>query len=186
MLRKIPLALVGLIVGPILTLVGFYAYFVGNSTLNLAGFFYGIPLLLGGLALKASELKPIPFAEPTTPEVLKLRESQATYTQNQLRKDVTRYRYGQEVHLDYALQKLEFSTTDELRPILTTIQEVEVDGHYTLILQFESPLTGVNIWQEKLEKITKFFGPDIEAKIVDHNNGMIDLLLISTALQAQN
>ena len=61
MLRKIPLAAVGLTVGGILTVVGFYAYAVGMNTLNLAGFFYGIPLLLGGLALKASELKPVPL-----------------------------------------------------------------------------------------------------------------------------
>ena len=77
MLRKIPLAAVGLTVGGILTIVGFYAYAVGMNTLNLAGFFYGIPLLLGGLALKASELKPVPYTQATTPEVKELR-SQAT------------------------------------------------------------------------------------------------------------
>ena len=62
MLRKTSLASLGLTLGGILTLVGFIAYATGNATLNLAGFFYGIPLLLGGLALKASELKPIPFS----------------------------------------------------------------------------------------------------------------------------
>ena len=30
----------------------------------------GTPILLGGLALKASELKPIPFSQPTAPEIL--------------------------------------------------------------------------------------------------------------------
>ena len=79
MLRKIPLAAVGLTVGGILTIIGFYAYAVGMNTLNLAGFFYGIPLLLGGLALKASELKPVPYTVETTPEVKELR-SQATPT----------------------------------------------------------------------------------------------------------
>ncbi len=77
MLRKISLALVGLTVGSILTVVGFVAYALDYATLNLAGFFYGIPLLLGGLALKAAELKPIPFSEPTPDTILKLREKLA-------------------------------------------------------------------------------------------------------------
>ncbi|MGL4879603.1 MAG: DUF2854 domain-containing protein, partial [Waterburya sp.] len=117
MLRKIPLAAVGLTVGGILTAVGFYAYAVGLNTLNLAGFFYGIPLLLGGLALKAAELKPVPYTVETSPEIKQLR-SQATSTQEQLRKDVTRYRYGQEAHLDESLAKLGLSPTDEERPQL--------------------------------------------------------------------
>ena len=109
MLRKISLALVGLTVGSLLTVVGFIAYALDYATLNLAGFFYGIPLLLGGLALKAAELKPIPFSQPTPDAILKLREKLATPTQNQIRKDVTRYRYGQEAHLDDALQRLGLS-----------------------------------------------------------------------------
>ena len=124
MLRQISLAIVGLVVGSILTLGGFWAYFAGNPTLNLAGFFYGVPLLLGGLALKASELTPVPFTTPTTPEVLALREQQATPTQNQLRKDVPRYRYGQEAHLDDALKRLGLAPTDEERPLLKGLQDL--------------------------------------------------------------
>ena len=96
MLRRISLALVGLVVGGVLTIVGFAAYFLNYSTLNLVGFFYGIPLLLGGLALKASELEPVPLMEPTPPAVLDLRQAQATATQTQILKDVTRFRYGQQ------------------------------------------------------------------------------------------
>ncbi len=106
MLRKISLANLALVVGGIIAAVGFGAYFTDRPTLNLAGFFYGIPLLLGGLALKAAELEPVEFTEPTSAEVLLLRESQATDTQNQVRKDVTRFRYGQPAHLDDALERL--------------------------------------------------------------------------------
>lgn len=180
MLRKIPLALVGVTVGSILTVIGFVAYAMGNSTLNLAGFFYGIPLLLGGLALKAAELKPIPFAKETTPEVLALRKEKATPTQNQVRLDVTRYRYGQEAHLDEALQRLGLSPTDEERPILTKIQEDKIDDHYALILFFDSPLIKLQTWQEKEEKITKFFGPAITAKVSQLEEGKIQLALITT------
>ena len=44
MFRKIPLSWVLLVVGSVLTVVGFWAYIDGNSTLNLVGFFYGIPV----------------------------------------------------------------------------------------------------------------------------------------------
>lgn len=167
MLRKIPLALVGLTVGSILTVIGFVAYGTGNSTLNLAGFFYGIPLLLGGLALKAAELKPIPFLKETTPEVLALRKEKATATQNQLRLDVTRYRYGQEAHLDEALQRLGLSPTDDERPILTKIQEDKIDNHYALILYFDSPLIKLETWQEKQEKNYEvFLAPELRQKFL--------------------
>ncbi|NCO73734.1 MAG: DUF2854 domain-containing protein [Cyanobacteria bacterium] len=179
MWRKIPLALVGLTIGSILTVIGFIAYGIGNSTLNLAGFFYGIPLLLGGLALKAAELKPIPFAQETTPEVVVLRKEKATDTQNQLRNDVTRYRYGQEAHLDEALQRLGLSPADDQRPILTKIKEDNINGNYALILFFDSPLISFDIWQEKQEKITKFFGPNITAEVAKNNDSEIQLSLIT-------
>ena len=104
-----------------MVVVGFIAYATGNATLNLAGLFYGTPILLGGLALKASELKPIPFSQPTAPEILSLREAQATDTQNQIRLDVTRYRYGQEAHLDESLERIGLSPTDEERPLLVAL-----------------------------------------------------------------
>lgn len=179
MLRKIPLALVGLTVGGILTAVGFYAYAVGMNTLNLAGFFYGIPLLLGGLALKAAELKPIPYTVETSPEIKELR-SQATPTQEQLRKDVTRYRYGQEAHLDESLGKLGLSPTDEERPILVGIQEQSRDGAYTLLMEFYSPFFFLAEWQKRQEKIEKFFGPDITVEITELEKSRIDLALIKS------
>jgi hypothetical protein len=177
MLRKIPLAAVGLTVGGILTAVGFYAYAVGLNTLNLAGFFYGIPLLLGGLALKASELKPVPFTQETPAEVAALR-SQATITQEQLRKDVTRYRYGQEAHLDESLAKVGLSPTDEDRPELIGLQEQSRDGAYTLIMEFYSPFFTLEQWQERHEKIEKYFGPDIKAEITQPEESRIDLALV--------
>ena len=179
MLRKISLALVGLTVGSILTVVGFVAYALDYATLNLAGFFYGIPLLLGGLALKAAELKPIPFSEPTPDAILKLREKLATPTQNQIRKDVTRYRYGQEAHLDDTLQRLGLSPTDEERPVLVSLKERAIADHYALTLAFQSPFISLEIWQEKIDKIEKFFGPDIRVNIEQTDDNKIEVALIS-------
>ncbi|AUS99319.1 hypothetical protein CLI64_02305 [Nostoc sp. CENA543] len=179
MLRQISLGTLGLSVGAVLTLVGFVAYAADNATLNLVGFFYGFPLLLGGLALKANEIKPIAFSQPTPPSVLTLREQQATVTQNKIRKDVTRYCYGQDAHLDGALTYLGLSPTDEERPILTGLRETEINGAYALILEFDSPLIQVSAWQEKQEKMTKYFGPGIEVKITSLDDSKIELTLIT-------
>ena len=185
MLRQISLGSIGLVVGGVLTIVGFFAYATGNATLNLAGLFYGVPLLLGGFALKASELKPVPFSEPTSPEVLALREQQATSTQNQIRQDVTRYRYGQEAHLDESLERLGLAPTDEERPSLIGIRETETEGIYTLILEFDSPLISLETWQNKREKLEKFFGPNIRIEIMQVEEKGIEVALI-TVPEAQS
>jgi hypothetical protein len=177
MLRQISLASLGLVVGSILTITGFIAYATGNATLNLAGFFYGIPVLLGGLALKAAELKPVAFTQPTTPEVLALREKQQTPTQKQIRQDVTRYRYGQEVHLDDSLKRLGLGTVNEDFPKLTGLQEKAIDGAYSLIMEFDSSFVSLETWESKQEKIEKFFGPGIKAIISQPTENKIDLTL---------
>ncbi len=186
-LPQTSLGTLGLWVGGVLTITGFIAYATANATLNLAGFFYGIPLLLGGLALKASELKPIPFSQLTTPEVLKLRSLKATSTQNQIRDDVTRYRYGQEAHLDSSLEALKLSPTDEERPVLIGLRETEVDGEYVLVLEFNSPLISFETWQQKREKVEKFFGPGVRVEITQPESDRadrIDVALITTHQEA--
>jgi cellulose biosynthesis protein BcsQ len=179
MFGKVSLASLGLVLGSLLTVAGFAAYALDYATLNLAGFFYGIPLLLGGLALKAAELKPIPYSAATMPEILRLREAQATPTQNQIRKDVTRYRYGQEAHLDEALQLLGLSPTDEERPVLTALRETALDGQYSLVLEFDSPYISLEKWQEKQEKIAKFFGPGIEVVLTPQGEKRLEVALVA-------
>lgn len=179
MLGRINLSLVLLAVGGILTLVGFAAYFLDYATLNLAGFFYGIPVLLGGLALKAAELEPVPYIQETTAAVEQLREEQATPTQNQVRKDVTRYRYGQDAHLDVALQKLGLSPSGEECPELIGIREAEVDGKYALFLLFESGAVPFSTWVEKKDKIERFFGPSVTANLSQIPPEQVELALIA-------
>jgi hypothetical protein len=179
MLGQISLGKWGMIIGGTLAIVGFVAYGAGNATLNLAGFFYGIPVFLGGLALKAAELKPTPYTKETPPEVAKLREEQATPTQDQIRKDVTRYRYGQQVHLEESLERLGLSPTDEERPILSGLREEAIDGAYALILEFESSLVAWDTWQDKHDKIERFFGPNIHAKLTQPEPDWVELALIA-------
>ena len=176
MFRQIPLSLVLINLGGLLTLVGFFAYAIDDPTFNLIGFFYGIPLFLGGLALKSAELEPVPFTELTSASIIKLRDKEATETLNQIRKDVTRYRYGQEAHLDIALEKLGLAPSDDDRPVLTGIKESEIGGDYALTLDFYSPFMKLDVWQEKNEKITKFFGPGVTAH-VDYDDGTEEINL---------
>lgn len=180
MLRKTSLATLGLSLGAVLTLVGFAAYFADYATLNLVGFFYGFPLLLGGLALKANELKPIPFSQPTPANVLELQKQQATITQNKLRKDMTRYVYGQDTHFDRPLSQLGLVPKNEdEKPLITGIRETEVEGAYTLVLEFVSPHVPLDVWQQKQEKMEKFFGPDIRVQLTQPEADRIDLAIIA-------
>lgn len=179
MLRQISLGSVGLVVGGILTIMGFAAYALGKPTLNLIGFFYGIPLLLGGLALTASELKPVPYSLPSSLEMVALRNQQSTSTQNQIRKDVTRYRYGQEAHLDSSLEALGLSPSDEERPVLQGVREEVLDGAYVLVLEFDSPLISLEAWQAKQEKLDKFFGEGLEVKLSQPDDEQIEVALIT-------
>lgn len=186
MLRKIRLAKLALILGGLLTLTGFMAYALDYATLNLVGFFYGIPLLLGGLALKASELLPVPFSKPTPPDILALREEQASVAQTKIRKDVTRYRYGQEAHLDESLDKLGLSPSDEERPMLEAIRETSTDGAYTLILEFESEYVPLETWKDKREKMEKYFGPGVRITFSQPAEERIEVALIRTPDSAES
>jgi hypothetical protein len=181
MLGGISLGTLGLGIGGVLSAVGLIAYFANNPTLNLVGFFYGIPLLLGGLALKAAEVKPVPFSQPTSAAVLALREQQATATQTQIRKDVTRYRYGQKAQMDSSLSHLGLSPSDEEQPVLEGLQETEVNGDYTLILEFNSPLISFESWQQKQEKMERFFGPNLRVELTQPEENRVNVALIATS-----
>ena len=182
MFGRFSLGNLGVVVGSILTSIGFAAYFfTDNATLNLAGFFYGIPLLLGGLALKSSELEPVPIDPPSDATIVTLRSQQATPIQKQIFSEVTRYRYGEEAHLEVALERLGLSPSDDDRPVLTSVREENRDGAYCLILRFDSPEIPMTTWQEKQEKITCFFGPNITTEInaISPENDRLELALIA-------
>jgi hypothetical protein len=137
LLRRLPpLGALCLGGGAIITVIGFTAYIFNYAALNMIGFFYGIPLLLGGVALKITELRPVPMTLPTTSEVEALKATQATDTQKQIFDDLTRYRYGQEAHLDSALKFLGLAPTDDDRPTIIGIREENIGGNYAMILDF--------------------------------------------------
>jgi Protein of unknown function (DUF2854) len=185
MLRQVSLALLALIVGGGLTVGGFVAYFADYATLNLIGFFYGIPLLLGGLAFRVTELKPVPVIPPTSPDMIALRKQQATKTQKQIFADITRYRYGQQAHLDSALNYLGLRPTDEERPVVTSVRESAVNGNYALTLVFNSPLISYQTWQQKQDKMVVFFGPGVSVDLANPIENQVEVSIITAPAKVE-
>ncbi|HTL90273.1 MAG TPA: DUF2854 domain-containing protein [Leptolyngbya sp.] len=180
LLRRIPLGALCLYGGTVITIVGFTAYALNYAALNMIGFFYGIPLLLGGVALKITELRPVPLSVPTPPEVEALKADQATDTQKQVFDDITRFRYGQEAHLDSTLKALGLSPSDGDRPTIIGIREENVDGAYAMVLEFDSPFITLETWQKKVEKMTAFFGPGVRVEVTQPEDERIDLSIVAT------
>jgi hypothetical protein len=112
--------------------------------------------------------------------VLALREQQATETQNQIRKDVTRYRYGQSAHLDSSLDALQLGVMDDEQPILQGIREEAIAGSYALILEFDSEYVSLEAWQAKRDKLERFFGPGIRAEVAESAPHQVEIKLIAT------
>ncbi len=179
MFGRFSLATIGLTVGGTMTIAAIIAYIFENATINLIGFSYGIPILLGGLAFKITELKPLKETQPPAPDVVALREAQQTKTQKQVRKDVLRYWYGQDAHLDTALKKVGLGPPKDEQPVLTGFHEAAVDGFYALVLEFHSPGLSLETWHKRQPKIESYFGPGIRAEMTQTGEETVDLALIS-------
>jgi hypothetical protein len=186
MLGNISTALVLLLIGGISSVGGITYYFMQPDTLNALGLFIGMPLLLGGLALRSAEMTPVPLTPPTPYEVSLLRDQQATPTQVQILREVTRFRYGQEAHLDVALQRLGLHSPEEEVefPMLKGISETAVDGAYALVLDFRAVEFPIEVWQEKRAQIETFFGPDIRVTVEELPKKRVAVSLISTRATA--
>lgn len=93
-------------VGVSLMVYGFGAFFqlLPGTDASPIMLIYGFPMSLLGFALNYAQLKPVPCY--STAAALALRDTQCTDIQKQLREDVTRYRYGDEQHLDEALNRI--------------------------------------------------------------------------------
>lgn len=101
-----------------------------------------------------------------------------TYLCLQVREDVTRYRYGDEQHLDEALSRIfRFGQSGgiprRLCPILKRVREEVRDGAYTLVLEFETNKAQMtdDMWESRQEKIQNFFGPGIVADLKSTEQG---------------
>ncbi|KAM0854332.1 hypothetical protein ACQ4PT_050489 [Festuca glaucescens] len=184
-LAKVSFGVIGLGVGGSLLSYGFGAYFnlLPGSEWSALMLTYGFPLTIIGMALKYAELKPVPCI--TYADAFALREQCATPILKQVRSDVTRYRYGDEQHLDEALKRifqygLGGGIPRRSAPILQKIQEeVTDDGKYCLVLEFEAKSLELSDFEKRQAKFTSFFGPGIKAEIGKGGDDLYEVRLIS-------
>ncbi|KAJ8558372.1 hypothetical protein K7X08_005138 [Anisodus acutangulus] len=91
------------------------------------------------------------------------------YMGSNLRSDVIRYRYGDEQHLDEALNLIfQFGMGEGIprraAPILQNIrEEVTEDGKYCIVLAFRAKALQLSDFEKRQAKFT-FFGPGISSE----------------------
>ena len=163
------------VAGGALTVIGATAYATGNANLSLPTIFYGIPILLGGLALKSSELPPA--LRVTPPNTMKQLREQAPEELVKLLGDVTRWRYGQKAHLESSLEALKL-WDDDTPPQLEEIEELDSSGGYGLRMRFSLGAIPLQRWQDKQDRLGRFFAKGLRAELTDLGDGRIDLQLL--------
>ena len=163
------------IFGGVLTVVGAIAYASGSANLSLPTIFYGIPIFLGGLALKSSELPPAVRITPI--ESLRVQREAAAPELAKLLGDVTRWRYGQKAHLETSLESLKLWSEDN-PPQLEEIEELSPDGGYGLRLRFQIGDIPLEIWQERQERLGRFFAKGVRAELKQLDGDHLDLFLL--------
>lgn len=182
---KVSFGVVGLIAGTSLLSYGFGAYFniFPGSEWSALMLTYGFPLAIIGMALKYAELKPVSCISYS--DAVALRETKATPVLNQVRKDVTRFRYGDEQHLDEALKRIfRYGQAGGIQrrnaPRLNMIrEEVTTEGKYSLVLVFESKALQLTDFEQRQAKFASFFGPGITAQVGEGGENLYEVRLIS-------
>ena len=155
---------IGLGVGLPLLMSGFLGYFnvIPTGSISSLLLIYGFIISLIGFALQYAKLEPLECV--TYEDAAALRESQTTAILTQVRNDVTRYRYGDEQHLEEALAIIfRYNRPGGLRknqaPKLVGIAEQVIVDRYALVLKFESPKMELGEWTDRREKIQGVLRP---------------------------
>ena len=166
------------VAGGVLTVIGAVAYATGSANLSLPTIFYGIPIFLGGLALKSSELPPARRVIPAA--TLKTERERAQPELGKLLGDVTRWRYGQKAHLESSLEALKLWDEDN-PPQLEEIEELTSADGYGLRLRFQLNAVPLERWQEKRERLGRFFAKGLRAELNALDGDRFDLMLLPDA-----
>ena len=180
---------IGLSVGLPLLVYGFFSFFnfiPGGSVSSLL-LIYGFIISLIGFALKYAQLDPLELV--TYEDALALRETQSTGILTQVRNDVTRYRYGDEQHLEEALAIIfRYNRPGGLRknqaPTLVGLAEMVIVDRYALVLKFDAPKMTLEEWTNRREKIQGFFGPGVTCGITEVAEGQVEVELVSDGSDA--
>jgi len=157
--------------GILVTILSFAEYIGGDAgeglTISGLGFVYGIPIFLGGAALKYAEIEPVPaYATPEGDEVF---ERKATEIIKKIDQDVTRHRYGDEAHLDTTVKKLGLVVSGKDYPQLRELRKERTDdGELAFTMVWQSVDTPYKMWSDerRVKKYETFFGPGVTADCV--------------------
>merc|ERR1712129_140524 len=157
--------------GILVTILSFAEYIGGDAgeglTISGLGFVYGIPIFLGGAALKYAEIEPVPaYATPEGDEVF---EQKATEIIKKIDQDVTRHRYGDEAHLDTTVKKLGLVVSGKESPQLRELRKERTeDGELAFTMVWQSLDTPYKMWSDerRVKKYETFFGPGVTAECV--------------------
>eukprot|EP00238_Polyblepharides_amylifera_P004607 CAMPEP_0196581216 /NCGR_PEP_ID=MMETSP1081-20130531/32964_1 /TAXON_ID=36882 /ORGANISM="Pyramimonas amylifera, Strain CCMP720" /LENGTH=319 /DNA_ID=CAMNT_0041901355 /DNA_START=114 /DNA_END=1073 /DNA_ORIENTATION=+ len=187
-IAKVSFGSIALTVGITFLTYGFGSFFqfLPGADISALLLIYGFPISLIGAALQYAKLDPVPCVSYKA--AVALRETQATSIQKQVREDVTRYRYGDEQHLDLALDRVfrvgqGGGVSRKNIPLLSSIREEVAEGElYTLVLCFDDncPLQEFVSRQKKIEG---FFGPGVVAGL-SATEGGVEVALVSDGKNA--
>ena len=162
------------ITGGALSIIGMTAFFTESVNLSVPTFFYGVPILLIGLALKTTEVPPVVLVNK---EIFKTNSFNRPEEITNLVNDVTKWRYGIQAHLESSLEVLKL-WNEENPPILSEIEEITKDQKNGLRMHFEINSVPVDEWIKKKERLSRFFAKGLESEfIIDDNKKELDLFL---------
>jgi len=130
------------------------------------------------LGATLSELPPARWLTP--PEALRgLRQLESSAELRRLLGDVTHCRYGQKAHLESSLEALKLWDNDN-PPQLESVEELNRDG-YGLRLHFALSAVAFDRWEERRERLGRFFGSGLRAKLHPCVAAHLDLDLVPAA-----
>tara|TARA_B100000674_G_scaffold52221_1_gene36074 strand:+ start:4244 stop:4774 length:531 start_codon:yes stop_codon:yes gene_type:complete len=162
------------ITGGTLSFIGMIAFFTESVNLSVPTFFYGVPILLIGLALKTSEVPPVKLLNK---ELFNLNKFSRPEELTNLVKDVTKWRYGIQAHLQSSLEVLKL-WSEENPPQLIELEEVTRDEKNGLRMHFEINSVPIEEWTKRKDRLNRFFAKGLESEfIIDDNNREFDLIL---------
>jgi hypothetical protein len=96
---------------------------------------------------------------------------------------VTRWRYGQKAHLESSLEALKLWDEDR-PPQLETVEELETADGYGLRLRFALGGVAIERWQERQQRLGRFFGEGLQADLIPDGaeHLLLSLLPLAAAL----
>ena len=162
------------IAGGVLSIIGMTAYFTDSVNLSVPTFFYGVPIFLIGLALKTTELPPVNLINKDLFTTNKFnRPNEIT----NLVKDVTRWRYGIQAHLQSSLEVLKL-WNEENPPKLLELEEITKNERNGMRMHFEINNVPIEEWIKKKDRLDRFFAKGLESEfIIEDNKKEFDLIL---------